>query len=915
MGIKTSLCLLATVSSLALAAPAAAQSPTPPADRPAAQASADQAPPGDAPQTGQAPGQPAEADVVVTGLRRSLQSAQAIKRNSAQIVDSIVAQDIGKLPDVAISDTAARIVGVQVDRAGGEAFRVLVRGLPDVTTTYNGREIFTAEARGVALQDFPSGGIAALDIYKTTTADLVEGGVAGEINVRSRRPFDFTGFHVAGAATALYTTQADRWKPNGNLLISDRWNTGIGEIGALVNFSYTRLEFLDSQRSNTDFIVSNPVGPGGQNIRYPDIARIEYAAGDRERPSINGSLQWKPTDRLELYADGLWQGFRNRVSDRLFFVPLFGAAGFSNVVLRPGTDTPQSATVITPVRPDGFQGGTFNKTDTYQWAVGAKWTGDRLKASIDLARTDTTFTGSTASVDYATRGPYNLDIDFDVPRGDGGPEFNVVGFDPANPANYQYRGFYEEAQQARSKDWQLRTDFSYDLNYKGLKQLQAGFRFTDRGAHREFGNRYFGNDPILAQNIPLSAVPLDYQLFHPGFDGSDIQPNLRQWLAPTYNSIRANLVRLRQFTIDRGGTNFTLTPVAPDPGQTYDASETAYAGYAQLRFDFDGPIRIDGVIGARYVRTQFAITGTTRNFDGTLTPVAIDRSYDDWLPNASARIRFTDQLQLRLSATRTRTRPTSAQFNPALTVGPPPTGTAFRTASGGNPNLSTVLSSNYDASLEYYFSPSGFASVAVFRRDLQGFLQPNTQLVTDPNFGLVQLNSTFNTGKGRIQGVEAQFTTFLDFLKLPDWARGFGVQANVTYLDAGVDYPGATAGTVVRRPIIGVSDLAYNVAGFYERGGLATRLSYNWRSAYQSVFRNDPGRPYTERTEPISRLDFSLSYDLNKNLTFAFDAVNLLNEPVRVTETTAFSGASAVTYPRLVRYEETTYQLGVRFRF
>src|SRR5687768_5812366 len=94
--------------------------------------------------------------IVVTGLRQSLQSAQNLKRNSDQVIDAIVAEDIGKLPDIAVSDTAARIPGVQVERGGGEAGRVLVRGLPDFTTTYNGREIFTAETRTVALQDFPA---------------------------------------------------------------------------------------------------------------------------------------------------------------------------------------------------------------------------------------------------------------------------------------------------------------------------------------------------------------------------------------------------------------------------------------------------------------------------------------------------------------------------------------------------------------------------------------------------------------------------------------------------------------------------------------------------------------------------------------------------------------------------------------
>jgi outer membrane receptor protein involved in Fe transport len=110
-------------------------------------------------------------EIVVTGIRESLRSTQNIRRNSRQIVDSIVAEDIGKLPDLSVSDTAARIPGVQVVRTGGEASSVLIRGLPDFATTYNGREIFTAETRVVALQDFPSSNIAALEVFKTSTAN------------------------------------------------------------------------------------------------------------------------------------------------------------------------------------------------------------------------------------------------------------------------------------------------------------------------------------------------------------------------------------------------------------------------------------------------------------------------------------------------------------------------------------------------------------------------------------------------------------------------------------------------------------------------------------------------------------------------------------------------------------------------
>src|SRR5205823_2093449 len=185
--------------------------------------------------------------IVVTGLRRSLQSARNLKRNSDQVVDAVVAEDIGKLPDITVSDTAARIPGVQVERSGGEATRVLIRGLDNeyYTTTYNSRELFTAETRSVALQDFPAGAVAAIEVFKTSTANLIEPGISGLVNVRSRRPFDFKGSEIDGSFWELHPRQGGGWQPNGNAMITDRWRVGDGEMGALLNFSYTRLHYLD----------------------------------------------------------------------------------------------------------------------------------------------------------------------------------------------------------------------------------------------------------------------------------------------------------------------------------------------------------------------------------------------------------------------------------------------------------------------------------------------------------------------------------------------------------------------------------------------------------------------------------------------------------------------------------------------
>ncbi|KAK0332477.1 hypothetical protein LTR94_024685, partial [Friedmanniomyces endolithicus] len=245
-------------------------------------------------------------DITVIGSRGSLTTARNIKRNADEVVDVIVAEDIGKLPDSNASESLARVTGVQVERGGGEASRVLVRGLPDVSTSYNGRDIFTAEGRGVAMQDFPASAVAALEVFKSSSAWRLESGIAGLINVRSRRPFDFDGLEIAGSVRGTYATQSEQYDPNGDLLISNRWDTPIGEVGALVNVSYTSLRYLDSVRWGSGVvgtITDQVTDPSLVGARYPDAAGVFYGTGDRWRPSANVALQWRPNDQLELYFD------------------------------------------------------------------------------------------------------------------------------------------------------------------------------------------------------------------------------------------------------------------------------------------------------------------------------------------------------------------------------------------------------------------------------------------------------------------------------------------------------------------------------------------------------------------------------------------------------------------------------------
>ena len=304
-------------------------------------------------------------------------------------------------------------------------------------------------------------------------------------------------------------------------------------------------------------------------------------------------------------------------------------------------------------------------------------------------------------------------------------------------------------------------------------------------------------------------------------------------------------------------------------------------------------------------------TETERTLFFDFLPIDRSNSYTDWLPNFSARFHITPELQLRASFTQTRTRPTFAQLNPSFSVGQPigtctPGGDPFacaRSGGGGNPDLKPFKSNNYDLSLEYYFSRTGLAAIAVFRRDLKGFIQNQQIRTIDPEFGPLILNQPINTRSGDIKGVEAQFSTFFDWDWMPGFLQGFGAQANVTYLDTDLEDPIGLG--VTHHRILGVSKWTYNLVGMYERGPLSVRLSYNNPGKRLETIQNRGNDLYIETSNPAGRLDLSASYTVNDNFTVFGDWTNILGNPFQQDFTSARDGAARSEYIRFLRFEET----------
>src|SRR6185312_14975088 len=191
------------------------------------------------------PAQPADQteqlqEIVVTGVRKSIGSALDLKKMADQIQDSIVAEDIGKLPDNNVIEALQHVTGVQISRNAAEANQLLIRGLPDIETLLNGREIFTSTGRFVSLQDIPAELLSRVDVVKSPTAADIAGGIAGVVDVRLHRRFDFNGFEVGGTAMATHSSLSKKTDPQASLLLSNRWDTSAGEFGVLADVSYSK---------------------------------------------------------------------------------------------------------------------------------------------------------------------------------------------------------------------------------------------------------------------------------------------------------------------------------------------------------------------------------------------------------------------------------------------------------------------------------------------------------------------------------------------------------------------------------------------------------------------------------------------------------------------------------------------------
>lgn len=809
--------------------------------------------------------------ILITGSRASLSSAQNIKQSATQIVDAIVADDIGKLPDNNLAEALQRVTGVQIQRSQGEGSGIQIRGFDEIRTEIDGRALYTAgNSRGLSFDDVPSELVESVEVYKTPSADQLEGAIGGIVKINTRRPFDFDeGVHFSARVQGEYGSIAKEIGPRLSAITASNWDTGNGKFGALLSVSYQKRDFgEDTIQNDEPGILTDVAGIPGDTVVF-GRGRFTAAAvssvprrGTRERLGLNGVVQWAPSDQTEFYGEVVYTDFESKRNTTpiypFSFDQFFSRMDPTEIELFPGTNV----AAVNVTENVGVSIPTFindRVAETLQIAGGGSWTSDKLDGSFDLSYTDSTNDLTFRQIALFVN---DVTVRSDVSTYEF-PSSTIEGLDLTDPANYTFNGLFDFAGSVEADLLSARADFDYDLGGDVFYSLEFGAYYSDNNLESQEGNRFIGSDADgnSLRTIPLEDFPgvadlLDIDNFFPAANG---QPLIREYISLNVETVR--------FGVDALRTAFGL-PEYDLPFQenaAFTLSEEIMAAYGKVNFTFDdGAVPISGNLGARVVSTSLSSSGSLLDeSDGTFTPFTQDTDYTDVLPSLNVQADLSDEVILRLAASKVITRPSFDQLAPRLRLD-----FFFNTGSGGNINLQPLEADQLDLSVEWYFDQVGSLYAAGFIKNVDGFIS-NDRVDIVIEGTTFDVNVPVNRDKAKVKGYEVGYQQTFDFLPGP--FNGLGMIANYTFVDVPSDFD-----TLVR--FGGLSESSYNLIGFYEDERFSARLAYNWRDeSLSSSLSNDAFQGIY--SDAFGQLDASVSYKITDNLTFSAEMINVIGDP------------------------------------
>ncbi len=950
--------------------------------------------------------------VTVTGIRASLDTSLALKRDAHGIVDGITAEDVGKFPDTNLAEAMQRISGVAIDRVNGEGSKITVRGFgPDYNMILlNGRQMpattvqstSASNSRAFDFANLASESISSLEVWKTSQAAKPAGGIGATINIKTTRPLDSPGRIASFGAKAVMD------ESNKRLPGDDRGKNVTPELSGIYSDAFADHTFgvavtgsyqVRDSAVNTASVSSGwhtfkgdennwgsipqPGTPGSENITnrpgpndtYQVPQNVDYAVNGIHRERTNGqlTLQWQPVKAFTSTLDYTYA--QNRVDTK--FSDLSSWFNFGPSV---------SSWTNGPVSGPTFYSETIDPTKPADIAMGGGWFGVKttlrsLGLNLDWKATNTLRFELDAHSSNSTSGqdsPYGTNADLGTASFSRGttsadfthdfPVMSIAG-PGASTALQQVTGDSFRNSYMKSNVDQLQLKSHWEATEQS--SVDFGLNLThvrNRTAYANVQQDSWGGATNPGDYPDSVWHPTTLSKYFSRMSGHDDPALFQNWYTFNFPQVRDIAATVGNAAAYSPSSDFD------GPGSTdRRTKENTTSLYGQYNRDWETwSIPMNLSAGLRYEKTNVTSTAAVSEGAGIdwksqneLDVVygqqgftALKGGYHYLLPSIDYDADLRHDLKLRLSYGDTIARPTWDQIQGGQSIDQ-----LVRvdggTGSQGNPNLKPLRSHNLDASLEWYYGKSSYASVGFFHKNVSNYI--GTTTVKEPLYniptpvggaywnaalangctvadttcirnyifshyngqpGVTQTGvDTLGNATGTISGVAGNPVTNFT-ITTPVNAHnaslhgfefnvqnafgnsGFGIAANYTLVVSGLQYDNSSEGT--QFALVGLSDTA-NVVAYYEDQHFNARLAYNWRGKFLAATQDAVGANPVY-TEGYSQVDMTLGYNFNEHLSFTLDAINLNDGVIRQHERTKEALASITQTGRL-------FMLGARYKF
>lgn len=845
-----------------------------------------------APAAPAADGAEGATKIVVTGIRASLETAVNVKRNANAVVDAVSAEDVGKLPDSDVGESLGRIPGVAVGRDFGQGASVSIRGTdPQMTyTTLNGQSVAStgwydqkAIDRSFNYSLLPSELIGGLEVYKSSQADLNEGGIGGTVIVKTRKPIDLDPNTVfAGIHYGTGTISDPTYEVSG--LYS--WKNAERTFGVLIAGAWEKGDYI---RRGVE-----------ADMRWAgDVAPTTFVQ-ERERQALNLTLQARPAKGVDLSLNYLHLNLDANNSNTSHYI-FSGNSGNCQETNASGLCVLHTRDVANPATDNVF---------LQNWVRSASMSSDSLALEGSYRGNGFTLsaTGGSTKAEGGTDQTANFAYGSWTPgatlpywTGTIDARGNQIKLHPSSdqtigvsnlPATSSPETWASGRGPNSDKEDFFQVDGTFDVEWGPLTSFKAGARATNHTFTRT------GERGVHAG----TATPGDTADL---YDGSlDV---VGGWSVP-----RPNIDAMLSLASDN------IVDWVEDRSAYAKLNEKNSALYGMFEFEKDA---LHGNFGLRYVRTNVAASGYV--FNGSPTTdigqnngwstdkTTQKESYSEILPSLNAVYDLGPTMKLRFAAAQAITRPNFNNMFLTSVVGFDDTNTSNDAFNYGTPGLKPQKSTQFDLGFEYYYGRGNLLAASVFHKKIDNFVTTQTLLnqqvgVVSPDTGVDNwtINRFVNAGGGTISGIELQGNHA--------FGNGFGAAVNYTYANAKAP---ATSYQDELNLFTLSSRHTANLVGYFENERFSTRLAYSWRSKYMV---RETGWYGNRMHDDIGSLDLSLGWNINKNFRLALEAINLTAEDdvqYGAGDAPAQRASLQNGFPAWSFEGETTYRLGLTVKF